>query len=203
MVNNFLDIKKYLVFKSADDFYLLFIKKRRKDNPGLEHGEIEISTFYITSVIDLERLMPLIISICNTTNSRSYINLNSRSFKSVALHTNKKLGEILVNGDYKYARKIYESESNSHSNTEDKKWLIDFDYEDGHGCTKNDQNTFNEMIEFIEKEQKICGNEPLSDIIRTKFGVHVITRPFRINRFKEKYPNIDVHKEPVTLLSIF
>jgi len=121
MVNNFLDIKKYLIFKSADDFYVLFIKKRRKDNPGLEHGEIEISTFYITSVSELENLMPLISSICEATNSRAYINLNTRSFRSVALHTNKKLGEILVSGDYKYARKIYESESNSHTNTDDKK----------------------------------------------------------------------------------
>ena len=127
MVNNFEEIKKYLIFKSADDFYILFIKKRRKDNPGLEHGEIEISTFYITSIIELERLMPLISSICNATNSRAYINLNSRSFRSTALHTNKKLGEILLSGDYKYARKIYESESNSHTNTDDKKWIIDFD----------------------------------------------------------------------------
>lgn len=201
-MNNFQEIKKYLIFKSTDDFYTLFIKKRRKDNPGLVHGEVEIGAFYITSIKDLEELKPEIIAICDATNSRAYINLNSRSFKSVALHTNKKLGEILVTGDYKYARKIYQSESNSHSNSEDKKWIVDFDYEDGYGCTKNDINTFNEMTAFLESEQKRCGNEPLNDIIKTKHGVHVITRPFRLNKFKEKYPNIDVHKEPVTLLYI-
>jgi hypothetical protein len=202
MENNFNNIKKYLIFNSSDDFYIVFLKKRRKDNPGLVHGEVEISTFYITSIKDLEELMPIITAVCDATNSRAYINLNSRSFKSVALHTNKKLGEILVCGDYKYARKIYQSEANSHSNSEDKLWIIDFDYEDGYGSEKNDVNTLDEMCNYLEIEQKKIGNKPLIDKIKTKYGVHIITRPFKLNKFKEKYPSIDVHKEPTTLLYI-
>lgn len=202
MVNNFNNIKKYLIFNSSDDFYVVFLKKRRKDNPGLIHGEVEISTFYITSIKELEELMPIITAVCSSTNSRAYINLNSRSFKSVALHTNKKLGDILLCGDYKYARKIYQSEANSHSNSEDKKWIIDFDFEDGYGSAKNDINTLDEMCAYLEIEQKKIGNEPLTDTIKTKYGIHIITRPFKLNKFKEKYPDIDVHKEPLTLLYI-
>lgn len=202
MVNNFEAIKKYLTFNSADDFYVVFIKKRRKDNPGLIHGEIEISTFYITSIKELEELMPTITQICDATNSRAYININSRSFKSVALHTNKKLGEILVNGDYKYARKIYESEANSRSNSDDKKWIVDFDYEDGYGNAANNYSTLIEALGFLYQLQEKDGYTPLTDIIHTKFGVHIVTRPFRLNKFKEKYPKIDVHKEPTTLLYI-
>lgn len=202
MVNNFEKIKEYLTFNSSDDFYVLFVKKRRKDNPGLKYGEVEIATFYITSVKELEELMPEIIAICDATKSRAYINLNSRSFKSIALHTNKKLGEILVCGDYKYARKIYASESLSHSNSEDKKWIIDFDYEDGYGKKVNDLSSLTDVMDFLTKLQKNDGKVPLADIIPTKNGVHVVTRPFRFNKFKEKYPDIDVHKEPTTLLYI-
>lgn len=202
MVNNFEKIKEYLTFNSSDDFYILFIKKRRKDNPGLKYGEVELGTFYITSIKELEELMPEIISICDATNSRAYINLNSRSFKTVALHTNKKLGEILVNGDYKYVRKIYNSESHSHSNSEDKKWIVDFDYEDGYGEKKNDHDSLADTMDFLKDLQIKSGKEPLTNIIPTKYGVHIITRSFSINKFKEKYPDMDVAKEPTTLLYI-
>lgn len=202
MVNNFENIKKYLTFNSSDDFYVLFLKKRRKDNPGLKYGEVELGTFYISSIKDLEELMPEIIAICDATNSRAYINLNSRSFQNIALQTNKKLGEILVCKDYKYARKIYQSESNSHSNSEDKKWIVDFDYDDGYGKQVNNLSSLAEALDFLAKLQQKDGKIPLTDIIPTKNGVHIVTRPFRLNKFKEKYPNIDIHKEPVTLCYI-
>lgn len=202
MVNNFEKIKEYLIFNSSDDFYVLFVKKRRKDNPGLKYGEVDIATFYITSIKELEELMPEITAICDATNSRAYINLNSRSFKSIALHTNKKLGDILVCGDYKYARKIYASESLSHSNSEDKKWIIDFDYEDGYGKKVNDLSSLTDVMDFLKKLQEKDGKVPLTNIIPTKNGVHIVTRPFRFNKFKENYPDVDVHKEPTTLLYI-
>lgn len=202
MVNNFEKIKEFLTFNSSDDFYVLFVKKRRKDNPGLKYGEVEIATFYITSIKELEELMPEIISICDATNSRAYINLNSRSFKSIALHTNKKLGEILVCGDYKYARKIYNSEALSHSNSEDKKWIIDYDYEDGYGKKLNDQSSLPYLMETLKNLQEKDTKESLTRIIPTKHGIHVVTRSFRLNKFKEKFPDVDVHKEPTTLLYI-
>ena len=36
--------------------------------------------------------------------------------------------------------------------------------------------------------------------IPTKSGWHIITTPFNLQQFKEKYPNIDVHKNNPTLL---
>ena len=34
----------------------------------------------------------------------------------------------------------------------------------------------------------------------TKNGYHLITNPFRLDKFKEMYPNIDIHKNNPTLL---
>jgi hypothetical protein len=36
--------------------------------------------------------------------------------------------------------------------------------------------------------------------IPTKSGYHLITTPFNLQQFKEKYPDIDVHKNNSTLL---
>ena len=36
--------------------------------------------------------------------------------------------------------------------------------------------------------------------IPTKSGIHLISKPFNMNTFKKKYPNIDVHKDNPTIL---
>ena len=38
--------------------------------------------------------------------------------------------------------------------------------------------------------------------IPTKSGWHIITTPFNLQQFKEKYPDIDVHKNNPTILYI-
>jgi len=38
------------------------------------------------------------------------------------------------------------------------------------------------------------------NFVPTKSGVHIITRPFNLKKFKEKYPNVDVHKDNPTIL---
>ena len=49
MPNNSEKIKKYLSF-GTDDFYMIQIIKRRKDNPGMPRGEAIIRTFYVESL---------------------------------------------------------------------------------------------------------------------------------------------------------
>ena len=39
-------------------------------------------------------------------------------------------------------------------------------------------------------------------IIPTKNGFHVITSPFELNTFKEKYPSIEVHKDNPTIIYV-
>jgi hypothetical protein len=36
--------------------------------------------------------------------------------------------------------------------------------------------------------------------IPTKSGIHIITRPFNLKNFKEKYPDVDVHKDNMVIL---
>lgn len=40
------------------------------------------------------------------------------------------------------------------------------------------------------------------DYIPTKNGYHIITKPFNLKQFKDKYPDIDVHKNNPTILYI-
>ena len=199
MVNNINLIKPFLKFETFDDFYILTIIKRRKENPCLDKNHMEITHYFITSIKELEKVMPDVIAICTATNSRAYINLNSRSFEMTAMYLNKKIGNILVNKDFKFARKAYISECNSHTNQKDKTWIIDFDYTDGN-CSSDDLYKFEQAKELLFKLQKQTGTTPMLEIIPTKNGVHIITRPFNVKKFKDSYPLIDIHRDSPTLL---
>jgi len=59
-------------------------------------------------------------------------------------------------------------------------------------------------LEEISEEIKILQvktkKEPMSFFVPTKNGYHLITRSFNMKVFSEKYPNIDVHKDNMTIL---
>ena len=42
--------------------------------------------------------------------------------------------------------------------------------------------------------------EPEPPAVKTKSGFHIITQPFNLLKFKEKYPDTDVQKKNPTLL---
>jgi hypothetical protein len=37
-------------------------------------------------------------------------------------------------------------------------------------------------------------------MVPTKTGCHLITKPFNMQTFKEKYPTVDIHKDNPTIL---
>lgn len=201
MINNFDTIKELLIFDSDDDFYHLQILKRKKENPELGSNSRVIKTYYIRSVEHLKLRMPEIISMCEFNNARAYINLSPRSFERIAFHTLKKVCDIIMNKDYKSIRNAYESVAGEFGNGKHKRWVVDFDYHDPlRGYTTAEANRLDEMTQSLENFQRDAGVEPLCELIPTKNGVHIITKPFDVRKFKIIYPDIDLHKNNPTIL---
>lgn len=137
--------------------------------------------------------------LCNYHNARAYINLNKRSFERTAFHNLKKVTDIIMNKDYKSARKAYASVcGEEYAADSDKKWIIDLDRE------SMDLFEFNSLIinvsSFIQNIEPCVGEPKVITEIETKNGVHLISRPFNLQKFKEAFPSIDVHKQNPTIL---
>lgn len=191
MIDNFEQIKKYLAFDSSDDFYYVQIIKRRKENPDLQTNNYMVKSYTITSIDYLEQKKGEIITLCKFHNARAYINLNKRSFEKCAYHSLKKLTDIILGKSYVSAKKVFDSVASAYSADKEKKWLIDVDDMEfpsplmmahiEHNCKPNDPN-------------KIIG------VVKTLNGCHLITKPFNMTQFREKYPDIDVKKNSPTLL---
>ena len=187
-IDNFDLIQNILEFRNEDDFYFLQIIKRKKEHPELGSNNYVLRTYCIRSVEHLENKKDEIIDLCTTHNARAYINPNRRSFENIALHTLKKVTDIILNKDYKSARKAYESVCGKYHNEPNKKWIIDMD-----GYT-----IYSDYAEFVEEEVIMAGGTPYA-IIPTKNGIHLITSPFRLDNFKYN-KMFEVHKNNPTIL---
>ena len=200
MINNFQQISKLLQFRSDDDFYHLQIIKRKKDHPEIGSNSLVIKTYYIKSEDHLAKVEPEIIAICDFHGARACINLNRRSFEKMAFHTLKKVTDQIMNKDFKSVRKAYESVCGAYANESNKKWIIDIDNISIDGF--NHQAGMIQLRSRIIELQIEAGHLQSMNFIRTKSGIHIISAPFNLQKFREEFPDIDVHKDNPTILYI-
>ena len=200
MINNFQQISKLLQFRSDDDFYHLQIIKRKKDHPEIGSNSLVIKTYYIKSEDHLAKVEPEIIALCNFHGARACINLNRRSFEKMAFHTLKKVTDQIMNKDFKSVRKAYESVCGAYANESNKKWIIDIDNISIDGF--NHQDSMIQLRSRIIELQIEASHLQSMNFIRTKSGIHIISAPFNLQKFREEFPDIDVHKDNPTILYI-
>lgn len=184
MIDNFDKIKKHLLFDSDDDFYHFQIIKRKKENPDLGSNSYIVKTYYIKSIKQLDFYKDEIICLCKFHNARGCINLNKRSFEKATYHTLKKISDQIMNKDFKSTRKAYNSICGAISNTskDRKRWIIDIDIKGDKG---------------LEESNRIEKNLPIDtcvDLLETKNGWHLITKPFNLQIYKSLIEEHDIHK---------
>ena len=187
MINVVELIKPMMIFRSEDDFFHLQIIKRKKENPDLGSNSIVLKTHYITSVEQLDKLMPEMIRLATAENGRIMMNLNRRSFEKIAFQMLRKVSEQIFNKDFKSVRKSYENVCGKYGNEPEKKWIIDID--NGEPDVEFDMKVQKYINALEPVGMKILINLP------TKNGNHLITKPFRLDTFKKEFPEIDVHKD--------
>ena len=198
MINNELLIRTLLSFEK-DDFYFVQVLKRRKDNPNMEKDMIVIDNFYISSFESYDKTVPQIIKLCDVENARGYFRLNKRNYKKLAPHMVKRTVEIAFGDDCHSLRNVFDSVAGEHHSDPDKKWIIDVDWNDLLNLA-DENGMYSYLQEDLVRWQKLAEREPLMVKIPTKNGIHIITRPFNLQLFKAKYPDIDAHRDNPTIL---
>lgn len=203
MVDNFKLIKSLLTFPNNDIYYHLQILRRGKDHPELSAANRVIKPYFICSLESLDYVEDEIKKLCEFFGARAYINLAPKSIKKTTMLQLKYLAERAYIGDYK---KIWKSWNTCAGEIkgEESRWVVDIDH---NVDDSNLEPAWGDIADFIDYkcepkidplytfvDSKIIANIP------TKNGVHLITIPFNLQQFKEKYPDIDVHKNNPTLL---
>lgn len=199
MTDNFRQIKKLLNFESKDDFYFLQLIIRKKENPELGSNNRVIRSYFVKSKEALDSYEKEIKLLCNATNSRAYINLNKRSLEKMALRTMKNVCDHMMNKDFEHVHRSYTAVCGEYSDDNDKTFVLDIDK------TKDGQyeHDIEAIVKFIDSEcEPFDKGTKYRTIIPTKNGVHLIVKPFNLQKFSVQFPDISVHKNNPTILYV-
>jgi len=198
MVDNFEYIKEILEFDSDDTFYDLQIIRRGKDHPELASANRTIKSYYICKLESLDHLKDEIIKLCELFGARAYINVAPRSKRKVSLLVVKYMAERLFDGDLKKIWKAW-STCTGQCKSDKPRWIVDVDFEEGMTEVQKDEKTLRILAEI---ESLPPEGRKLIKTLSTKNGKHIITKPFRLDAFRQAFPDIDVHKNNPTILYI-
>ena len=200
MIDNINIIKPLLNFEEKGDFYMLYVFKRKKDQPEGEkdnHQSVRtIKTYCIESVDHLERRYDEVKQLCEMFKARAYIHVQKQNHRDVSLNMMVALAQRIQDGNTNQ-KGLFDSVVGQ-IKTQEKRWIIDVDNVSTDGFNHDPSQI--EMREYINELQKEAGREPHMTFIKTRSGFHIITQPFNVMKFREKYPDVDIQKKNPTLL---
>jgi hypothetical protein len=192
MINNLELIKPLLNFSEPGDFYMLYVLKRKKDQPEGErdnHQSVRtIKSYTVESIEYLEKRWDEIVQLCEMFKARAYIHVQKQNHRDVSLEMMVALAERIKNG-VNNQKGLFDSVVGQ-LKTYEKRWIVDID--------TPDFKVVCDISNFITSLNPVG---PKSEaIIPTRNGYHLITKKFDLATFKQRLPEFDVQKKNPTLL---
>ena len=200
MIDNLEHIKKLLNFEEKGDFYMLYVFKRKKDQPEGErdnHQSVRtIKSYCVDSIEYLEKRYDEIKQLCEMFKARAYIHVQKQNHRDVSLNMMVALAQRIQDGNLRQQH-LFDSVVGQ-LKTLEKRWIIDVD--DVSIDTFAHADYYVSMRNYINELQVDANKSTEMVFVKTKSGFHIITQPFNLLKFKERYPEVDVQKKNPTLL---
>ena len=213
VIDNIEQIRQLLNFEDKGDFYMLYVFKRKKDQPEGEkdnHQSVRtIKSYCVTSVEYLERRYDEIKQLCEMFKARAYIHVQKQNHKDVSLNMMVALAQRIQDGNL-YQQGLFDSVVGQ-IKTLEKRWIVDIDTKDENYLLEVMNHINNHCGPFVNKREihshtsagVAISYDRVPKVIKTiptKNGFHLITEKFDVMEFKKRYPDIDIQKKNPTLL---
>jgi hypothetical protein len=147
MIDNLELIKPLLNFEKPGDFYMLYVLKRKKDQPDDErdnHQSVRtIKTYCIKSIDHLERRYDEIKQLCEMFKARAYIHVQKQNHKDVSLNMMVALAQRIQDGNHEQ-QNLFDSVVGQ-LKTLEKRWIVDIDMKSEEAVTK-----ISKLIKYIK-----------------------------------------------------
>lgn len=191
MIDNFKKIRGLLRFDKPNDYYLIEVMKRRKDNPRLPVESKFIKELLVYSLKDFDDGRDEILCACEVLRARAYIWLNARNAEVTGFHCLKRLSSLLMEKNYTNIYGLFRKVSEEVHFDKHPKYLIDLD--------------FNSDLTLVESTVRANWSDQLNDqqlfeLIRTPHGFHAVTYPFDTKKFRDVFPHLMVYTDRPTIL---
>ena len=208
---------KPLINLSQDEFFVVRILKRKKDDPKMDLSVKQLKTYSFYSWKELEDQIDRIQEICDLNKARAYIRLNKQNSIDVSLRCISEITDNLRNGNPHKNKSVWDSVSGKLGKKD--WWILDIDFE--HLSVIDYRNIFNDIgEEYLKRKGELTFKERERELFHigkymikenpTKSGIHLIVKPFD-TRILEKYnkelsskgiPTIQIQKDANTILYI-
>ena len=192
MIDNINLIKPLLNFEEKGDFYMLYVFKRKKDQPESErdnHQSVRtIKTYCVDSVEYLDKRYDEIKMLCEVFKARAYIHVTKQNHKDVAMNMITEIVSRIQSGQINQQH-VFDSVVGQ-IKTQEKRWIIDVDDKDVRELVR-----ITEVVHATRPE-----GDKLDACIPTKNGYHLITKRFDVEMFRNVFPHIDIQRKNPTLL---
>lgn len=196
MIDNLELIKPLLNYEKPGDFYMLYVLKRKKDQPEGErdnHQSVRtIKSYCIESISHLEKRYDEIKQLCEMFKARAYIHVQKQNHFDVSLNMMVALAQRIQDGNTNQ-KGLFDSVVGQ-IKTQEKRWIVDIDTKDENALLK-----IMRLVNALRPE----GNKIYSTI-PTKNGYHLITGRFDVlefNKMMKLQGDVpDIQKKNPTLL---
>lgn len=183
-------------------FMHLQILRRGKDHPGLPAANKLIRSWLVRSAEHLASLKEEVVFLCEHYKARAYISCAPKSIAKLNTLILRKLADNLHTGNVINPWHVFNSACGELQGVE-KRWVVDVD-------SKDEYEVF--CIETqIERLWANAHPEYLPDAnaetwrvakIPTLNGAHIIARPFNLQEFSKRFPDVEVKKNGLTALYV-
>jgi len=196
MIDNLELIKPLLNFDKPGDFYMLYVLKRKKDQPEGErdnHQSVRtIRSYCIKSIEQLERRYDEIKMMSEMFQARAYIHVQKQNHHDVSLNMMVALAQSIQDGNLEQ-QGLFDSVVGQ-LKTHEKRWIVDID--------THDEITIHRVAHIVDSLRP--EGPKIEAVIPTKNGYHFITKRFDVLEFNKKmslYGEVpDIQKKNPTLL---
>lgn len=191
-IDNWTNIRKHLDFSDPDKFYFIELMQRKKDDETFKANNRMVKFYCVTSLEYYDAIEDEVKKLSDTTGARAYILVNRRSYEKCCLNILKDTVQLIQDHNYQHFPKLISSVVGRYADEPNKSWIVDLD-----GVSDEREKEIKDFIDSIEPYEvgsKVKWENP------TLHGKHLITKPFNVQKFSQKFPDVDIHKDNPTLL---
>lgn len=185
---------------NSNYFWHIQLIIRHKDNPEIVNtlnknkgnANRSFMEVFISSDSHLRDNRELISKICSSVGARAYIHLCPKSYQKAARGSMINMTDAICTENWMAARTSYKS-TVAKAGVE-KLFILDYDSKDADKLEIICQEVENTKHKNDTREKLVL------DILPTKNGFHIITKPFDVGRFVSPVEDLEVKKDALTLL---
>lgn len=180
MIDNIELIRPLLNFTEEGDFYMLYVLKRKKDQPEGErdnHQSVRtIKSYCIDNLSYLDKRYEEIKQLCEMFRARAYIHIQKQNHRDVAMNMIIEIVNRIQSGQINQ-KNVFDSVTGQ-LKTQEKRWIVDID--------SQSISEKNRAINIIERIRPHDAESKIEAVIPTKNGIHLITKRFDVKEFAKQ-----------------